>query len=372
MKTFNLADYPQLAQYAREFIREQNLDHKKGITPIFVALTGSHLYGFPSEDSDYDIRGCYASSLEKVLGIKRNEEHLGEFKQKPPLELDISMHELKSFLKNLTKPNGNFLEQLHSPYVLLTSDEHQELKELSQELICKRLFNHYYEFGKSMKEEGKKKGLVKKHLYAARLYMTGILLLKTGNIIPDINILNRDFKIPLIDELVQAKETGELSYYQKDIVNATQTINQLEEKLTEAYEQSNLPNLPQNISELNDFLIRFRKKQFEQLNDKRPKSRQLYSAEERMLELMRLYISGELDLYQYRNFFEDVYTEDYGYGGIKDLTCPLENRPDSHDKIYQAIKYAHDERDFERLEGIVKEEAKRLRVESRISIPIDF
>ena len=36
---------------------------------IFVTISGAHLYGFPSPDSDYDLRGVHLLPLRNVLGL---------------------------------------------------------------------------------------------------------------------------------------------------------------------------------------------------------------------------------------------------------------------------------------------------------------
>jgi hypothetical protein len=35
---------------------------------LFATISGSHLYGFPSPDSDFDLRGAHVLSLEQVIG----------------------------------------------------------------------------------------------------------------------------------------------------------------------------------------------------------------------------------------------------------------------------------------------------------------
>ena len=41
---------------------------------LFVTISGAHLYGFPSPDSDYDLRGVHLLPLEEVVGLKAAEE----------------------------------------------------------------------------------------------------------------------------------------------------------------------------------------------------------------------------------------------------------------------------------------------------------
>jgi uncharacterized protein len=37
---------------------------------LFATISGAHLYGFPSPDSDFDLRGAHVLPLEKVVGLE--------------------------------------------------------------------------------------------------------------------------------------------------------------------------------------------------------------------------------------------------------------------------------------------------------------
>ena len=41
---------------------------------LFATISGAHLYGFPSPDSDYDLRGVHVLPLEKLLGLEVKHE----------------------------------------------------------------------------------------------------------------------------------------------------------------------------------------------------------------------------------------------------------------------------------------------------------
>ena len=40
-----------------------------GPTPLFATVSGSHIYGFPSPNSDVDLRGCHQLPLRDVVGL---------------------------------------------------------------------------------------------------------------------------------------------------------------------------------------------------------------------------------------------------------------------------------------------------------------
>ena len=41
---------------------------------LFATISGAHLYGFPSPDSDYDLRGAHVLPVETVVGLEVRDE----------------------------------------------------------------------------------------------------------------------------------------------------------------------------------------------------------------------------------------------------------------------------------------------------------
>jgi uncharacterized protein len=82
---------------------------------LFATISGAHLYGFPSADSDYDLRGAHVLPLEQVLGLEVRDETLQDSRVIHDLEMDIVSHDARKFFKLLLKKNGYVLEQLFSP-----------------------------------------------------------------------------------------------------------------------------------------------------------------------------------------------------------------------------------------------------------------
>jgi predicted nucleotidyltransferase len=43
---------------------------------LFMTISGAHLYGFPSSDSDYDLRGVHILPTPEVVGLEELQETL--------------------------------------------------------------------------------------------------------------------------------------------------------------------------------------------------------------------------------------------------------------------------------------------------------
>jgi predicted nucleotidyltransferase len=94
---------------------------------LFVTISGAHLYGFPSPDSDFDLRGVHVLPVLEVVGLKTGPDTLELSNVRDGLEIDLVTHDARKFFSLLLKRNGYVLEQLYSPLVVLTTPEHEEL-----------------------------------------------------------------------------------------------------------------------------------------------------------------------------------------------------------------------------------------------------
>src|SRR5262249_49118385 len=73
---------------------------------LFATVSGAHLYGFPSPDSDYDLRGVHVLPVREVLGLDATRDTLELENVRAGVELDLVTHDLKKFLTLLLRPNG--------------------------------------------------------------------------------------------------------------------------------------------------------------------------------------------------------------------------------------------------------------------------
>src|SRR5690349_11249413 len=82
---------------------------------LFATISGAHLYGFPSPDSDYDLRGAHILPLADVVGLKTGRETVEKSGIHDGLEIDLVTHDVHKFFGLVLKKNGYVLEQIFSP-----------------------------------------------------------------------------------------------------------------------------------------------------------------------------------------------------------------------------------------------------------------
>ncbi|HWI58231.1 MAG TPA: nucleotidyltransferase domain-containing protein [Bacillota bacterium] len=238
---------------------------------LFATISGAHLYGFPSPDSDFDLRGAHVLPLEKVVGLEVRDETVQDSRFIHGLEMDIVSHDVRKFFSLLLKKNGYVLEQLFSPLVVHATPEHTELKELARHganrgVITKHHAHHYFGFAETewqlfLKESPRR---VKPLLYVYRVLLTGIHLMRTGQIEANLLTLNEDAHLGFIPDLVARKVAGpeRSTLDDADVAFHEEQYQNLRAELQSAYEASTLPELPNEETRqaLNDLLTRVRMK----------------------------------------------------------------------------------------------------------------
>lgn len=235
---------------------------------LFATISGAHLYGFPSPDSDYDLRGAHLLPLNDVLGLKVGEETVEKSGIHDGLEIDLVTHDIKKFMGLMLKKNGYVLEQLLSPLIVHTTPEHEELKTIAANCITKHHAHHYLGFAATQWKLFQKEDppRVKPLLYVYRVLLTGIHLMRTGEVEANLVRLNETAKLSYIPELIERKvggpEKGTLA--QTDLSFHEKEYERLVAELEQAHEESELPELPSAAKALNNLLVRLRLNEVEQ------------------------------------------------------------------------------------------------------------
>jgi predicted nucleotidyltransferase len=177
---------------------------------LFVTISGAHLYGFPSPDSDYDLRGVHVLPIRDVIGLNTPRETIEVSGVRDGLEIDLVTHDIKKFFGLLLKKNGYVLEQLYSPLIVHTTAEHEELKQIARGCITRHHAHHYFGFAETQWKllEKESPPRVKPLLYVYRVLLTGIHLMQTGEVEANLLKLNEKFCLGHIDDLIRRKLAG--------------------------------------------------------------------------------------------------------------------------------------------------------------------
>lgn len=228
---------------------------------VFATISGAHLYGFPSADSDWDLRGVHVLPAHDVLGLTPAAETEQDWATREGLEIDLVTHDAKKFFTLMLRRNGYVLEQVTSPLILLTTPAHDELNALVPGCITRGHAEHYLGFaGNEWKLFSNKKRTVKKLLYLYRVLLTGIHMMRTGEVEANLVRLQALYPQPPVPDLIALKRGGaeKAEITDVDVAFHEGAYLRLREELRAAGESSGLPDEPSARGALNDLLLRLR------------------------------------------------------------------------------------------------------------------
>jgi uncharacterized protein len=229
---------------------------------VFITISGAHLYGFPSLDSDYDLRGVHILPIAESIGLDAGRETIEFSGIRDGIEIDLVTHDVRKFFLLMLKKNGYVLEQLFSPLIVRTTPLHAELKEIGKACVTRHHAHHYLGFAETQWKlfEKETPRRVKPLLYVYRVLLTGIHLMRTAEVEANLLKLNELYPLPFVRELVARKlagpeqstlSDGDFDFHEREYVR-------LEEALKTAYATSDLPEVSLAKPALNDLLLRLR------------------------------------------------------------------------------------------------------------------
>ncbi|MGP4011594.1 nucleotidyltransferase domain-containing protein [Streptomyces sp. 4N124] len=227
---------------------------------LFATVSGAHLYGFPSRDSDVDLRGVHLLPAADLVGLREPEETRSRMWDRDGVEMDLVTHDLRKFVRLMLRRNGYVLEQLLSPLVVHTTDAHRELAALAPGVLTSHHAHHYRGFAVTQWRLFEKTGELKPLLYTFRVLLTGIHLMRSGEVRAHLpTLLTEIAEAPAyVPELITAKAEQEHGAADVDHARVQGDIERLHGVLDEAQAASVLPDVPAVYDALHDFVVRIR------------------------------------------------------------------------------------------------------------------
>jgi len=194
----------------------QQIEKEYGIEILYSCESGSRAWGFPSPDSDYDVRFIYKQSLDKYLTIRPRKDHLSF-----PIndELDIYGWDISKVLQLITKSNTTPFEWLQSPIIYREDKKFKDdLWQFCQSYFCPRSnIHHYLGVAKGAMETMQGKEIkIKKLFYVLRPILAALWCAEKNtiaamSIYPLMDLLSDDLREKVLS-LIDLKSTAIESY----------------------------------------------------------------------------------------------------------------------------------------------------------------
>jgi predicted nucleotidyltransferase len=233
--------------------------HAQPIAPLFVTISGAHLYGFPSPDSDIDLRGCHLAPLRDIVGIDHPAPTVEPRAIVGGIEVEMVSHEFGKYLRLLLKNNGYVLEQIFSPLVVVGDAFLATLRPLARRCITRHHYHHYRGFLATERKllDKQEPKSVKAVLYAYRVVLTGMHLLRSGEVEANLVRLAESAGLPFVAELIALKKAEKATAAGLNWSFHGDQLTRLGVELDAAYRDSTLPD-ERDRRAVHDFLVGLR------------------------------------------------------------------------------------------------------------------
>ena len=240
----------------------QQIQDENEIEILLACETGSRAWGFPSPDSDYDVRFIYRHKKDWYLSLNEQKDTIEKIYENN--EFDLSGWDLKKSLNLLWKSNPPLLERIQSPIIYISDTEFLNgINDLAQHSYSKiATMHHYLSMSKKMYSEVKDSPTIKlkKLFYALRTAFACKWIMDKDEIPPIVfQKMLKELEIEenvrqRIYELIDLKATKNEDYIHIEEV----LINNLIENYIQDAEKvaNSLPASKGKIEDLNSFFIK--------------------------------------------------------------------------------------------------------------------
>ncbi len=197
------------------------IEKETRIKILLACETGSRAWGFPSPDSDYDVRIVYVHEKDWYLSLTEKKDTMQQMLENN--EIDITGWDLRKSLRLLVKSNPALLERIQSTIVYRQNDEFSksigELAKYSYSRVS--TIHHYLSMAKKFFADivGKEEYKLKKLFYALRSATACLWILEKQQM-PPINFLQMIDDLDIdeglvnrINQLITLKSTQSESYF---------------------------------------------------------------------------------------------------------------------------------------------------------------
>jgi predicted nucleotidyltransferase len=229
---------------------------------LVVTLSGSHAYGFPSVDSDLDLKAIHVEPTDHLLGLSDPPATANRLEVINGVEIDYTSNELGPVLAGILAGNGNYIERVLGRLICARAPALDDLAALTRDALSRRVHRHYRGFARSQAGalDEAATPTAKKLLYVLRTALTGVHLLTTGELETDLSVTASLYGFDGVDQLIAHKRQNErVALATGDRDRWRRSVDRAFALLDDARERSPLPEEPANSAEIEAWLVRFRR-----------------------------------------------------------------------------------------------------------------
>lgn len=218
----------------------EQVEQTHNVAILFSCESGSRSYGYPSANSDYDVRFVYVHPVEWYLKLYKEPDVIN---WKLDDQLDIVGWDLSKFLTLMNKSNATVFEWINSPYKYTGTTAIQPVCKSSCCFMNKyKLAKHYEGLAKKflLGLEGCDTVPIKKYLYMVRCILSAMRVYSTGSI---------DVRLPALLDLAPSSVKESCNDMMSIRLTSDENYEIARSEVIEEYVSDMLPSLDASLTE---------------------------------------------------------------------------------------------------------------------------
>ncbi|WP_333663444.1 DNA polymerase beta superfamily protein [Chishuiella changwenlii] len=240
--------------------RLRQIEKEEKIDILFAVESGSRAWGFPSTDSDYDVRFIYKRKINDYLKIQPIDDFI-DFKITD--DLDFKAWDIQKVLRLILKSNYSISEYLQSPIHYIVNDRFEKdlLELVSSQFNARKVAAHYLGITtkKLIEIENSEMLKLKSLFYALRSVLSALWIVEKRTIPPmefkDLVVLiEKENILSKIKSYWKTKEKVDESYLINKDEELINWILKLKTELKEKVEE--IPTIEFDKERVDEFFIK--------------------------------------------------------------------------------------------------------------------
>jgi predicted nucleotidyltransferase len=241
---------------------------KKVAKPLFATLVGDHVRGWANDRSAYVVIGAMLVPIRELLGLRPAREAKERTIGVDGREVNLTFHDLGRALDEIARLNNSrALEAIYSPYVVFGGPEFEKLRRIARQFLSRNCYHDWLERAGLLRQRvtDGQSSRAWELLESARLYLTGIHLLKTTELDSNLASLIERYEAHWLRPFISRQQAqGEAALITPEEARILRyDLESLEIKLHSAFQTSPLPEGGGSVTALDEFLVDTRMKELE-------------------------------------------------------------------------------------------------------------
>lgn len=240
--------------------RLRQIEKEEKIDILFAVESGSRAWGFPSTDSDYDVRFIYKRKINDYLKIQPMDDFI-DFKITD--DLDFKAWDIQKVLRLILKSNSSISEYIQSPIHYIANDRFEKdlLELVISQFNARKVAAHYLGITtkKLIEIENSEMLKLKSLFYALRSVLSALWIVEKRTIPPmefkDLVVLiEKENILSKIKSYWETKEKVDESYLIDKDEELINWILKLKSELKEKVEE--IPTIEFDKARVDEFFIK--------------------------------------------------------------------------------------------------------------------